>query len=147
VTYPSPFYYGVREEDMGKIKEKIVQVCWSLYDRDGNYDPSWSYELVPTSGSLKELKKKYHDVKIAGAVVDRKEFVRGDLTRTCYIVLKCDDGNTYIEKFRVESGGSWSLIVKSDVSFNDINSFNAAEEAWRNAFLREYPANCAFLIP
>jgi len=96
---------------------------------------------------LSELENNYRDTQIIAKVLDEKIFAAGDLTRTQYHILKCDDGNTYIHKFRVEWGGSWSFTVRSQKLFEEINSYEDAREAFTKSFTKDYSANCAFLIP
>ena len=108
-----------------------------------------SYEYIENI-SKEYMKRRLNELKpsrVTGKVIDEKIFSLGDLERTNYYVLKCDDGNTYIHKLRIESGGSWSITVKSDVEFEKINSYESAAEAFTKSFLKVYPANCAFLIP
>jgi hypothetical protein len=125
----------------------IVKVYWAWRLPDGWLHREWQYEYAYDDDDVRELKKKWYDVEVVGEVVDEKLFSRGGLTTTNYHIYKCDDENTYIEKFRVESGASWSIIVKSDVPYENINDFHQAEEAWKKAFLKENPANCVFLVP
>jgi hypothetical protein len=126
----------------------IVKVCRAWRDPTFNeLNKEWHYEHAYDEQDIKMLKEKWYDVEVVGRIVDKKVFSRGSLTQTVYYIFKCDDGNTYIEKFRIDYGGSWSIIVKGNVDFEAINGFATAEKAWKEAFLKEYPANCPFLIP
>jgi len=128
-------------------QEVIVNVCWAWKDSFGELNREWHYEIVSSKIQTKELRKKYYDVKVVGRVTDDKIFTRGSLTRTQYRVMRCENGETFVEKLRVESGSWWYLIVKSDASFENINSFEEAEEAFKNAYVQKYPAHCTILYP
>jgi len=126
----------------------IVRVCWAWRDDSGELHEEWGYEIIHNKKQLEKLKTKWYDVKIVGKVINDKHFVKGDLTRTCYRVMKCETGETFIEKLRVESGVWWYIIVKSDdVQFEDINSFEESAIAFRDAYVKKYPAHCTVLYP
>jgi hypothetical protein len=136
----------LEKEVVKTARKNIVRVCWAWKSPDDVLHREWRYECAYAS-DIKQLKKKWYDVEVVGRIIDEKSFTRGSMTSTTYYVYKCDDANTYIEKFRIESGNSWSITVKSDVPYEHINNFDEAEEAWKKAFLKENPPNCTFLAP
>jgi hypothetical protein len=124
----------------------IVRVCYSLRNSKGEKERQWSYELTERD-EIKKLMKKYYYIDIIGKVIDEKMFSRGSLEQTIYRVILTENKETFIRKFRIDALGSWSIIVKSFVNFNEINSFDDAELAFKKAFSKSYPANCIFLAP
>ena len=142
-------YAKVEVNIMNNVTGLIVRVCraWRNPSPGGGLNREWHYEYAYDFEDVEKLKEKWYDVEVIGRIVDEKIFERGGLTRTTYYIYKCENNETYVEKVRVESGGAWNLIVKSEVPFEEINDFNEAAEAWKKAFLKEYPANCPFLMP
>jgi hypothetical protein len=125
----------------------IVKVYRIWHDQDGWKHSDWHYEVAYDRSDIKKLSERWDDVEVIGKVIGKKIFERRNLTGTTYYVYKCDDGNTYIMKFRIDVGGAWDLTVQSSVPFEQISDFNDAEKAWRKGFLEKYPPNCVFLVP